>query len=89
MIAVKSFFRKIGDTVYPRGEVIAAHAVAVEPSVHPNAVASIVSQDITDIEARFDVEGPICWRDPMGTSRFERDRRRRAIADRNVARRGR
>ena len=86
MIAIKSFFRTISNTVYPRGEVIAAHAVAIEPAVHPNAVASILSQDITDIVARFDVEGPICWRDPMIDGRYEREHRRRAIAERHVAR---
>ena len=86
MIAIRSFFRQIGDTVYPRGEVLAAHSAAVEPAVNPNAVASLVSQDIVDVEARFDVEGPVCWRDPMGGSRFERERRRRAIAERNVGR---
>ncbi len=85
-MAIKSFFRTIGESVHPRGEVIAAHAVAVEPYVHRNAVASIISQDITDIEARFDVEGPICWRDPMIHGRYEREHRRRAIADRNIGR---
>ncbi len=89
MIAIKSFFRTIGDIVHPRGEVIAAHAAAVEPLVHPNAVQSIVSQDITDIEARFDVEGPLCWRDPLIDGRFEREHRRRAVAERHVARGGR
>ncbi len=86
MMVIKSFFRTIGNTIYTRAEVIVAHAVAIEPAVHPNAVNSIVSQDITDIEARFDVEGPICWRDPMVDGRYEREHRRRAIAERHVAR---
>ena len=86
MTATKSRFRAASDPNYPRSEVIVAHAAAIEPAVHPNAVASTISQDIDDIEARFDIEGPICWRDPMGTGRFEREQRRRAIAERNVAR---
>ncbi len=87
MIAVAPFFRKIAKTVYPRSEVIVAHAVAVEPIVSPNVVASIISQDIMDIEARFDVEGPICWRDPFAGNRISREHRRRAIAERHVGRR--
>ena len=84
MIAIRSFFRKFDGVVFPRGDVIAAHALAVEPQVNPNAVASIVSQDIVDVEARFDVEGPICWRDPHLTIE-NRERRRRRIAERHVA----
>ncbi len=86
MTTVKPRFRAVIDPDYPRSEVIVAHAAAIEPAVHPNAVASTISQDIDDIEARFDIEGPICWRDPMGTARFEREQRRRAIAERNVGR---
>ena len=87
MIAKNSRFRAVIEEDYPRVEVILAYVATVEPDVHPNAVASMVSQDITDVEARFDVEGPICWRDSMGTGRFEREQRRRAIAERHVARR--
>ena len=86
MIAIKSFFRQIGNTVYPRGEVIALHAVAVEPMLSANVVASTLSQDITDVEARFDVEGPICWRDPIAR-RPTKEERRRGVAERHVARR--
>ncbi|NTI92258.1 hypothetical protein G6L78_01300 [Agrobacterium rhizogenes] len=86
MIVIAPFFRKIAKTVYPRSEVIVAHAVAVEPIHTPNIAASIGAQDIMDIEARFDVEGPICWRDPFAGNRISREHRRRAIAERHVGR---
>jgi hypothetical protein len=52
-----------------RNKVLVMHARAVEPVVHPNAVASLVEQEIDDIECRFDVEGPLCWRDPFTGAR--------------------
>lgn len=89
MTAVKSRLRAVIDEDYPRADVILAHLAAIDPVVHPNAVASMVSQDIIDVDARFDVEGPICWRDPIAARRFDRERRRRAVAHRHVARVGR
>ena len=86
MIAKNYRFRAFIDEDYPRAEVILTYVATVEPEIHPNAIASMVSQDIADVEARCDIEGPICWRDAMGTGRFEREQRRRAIAERHVAR---
>lgn len=45
-------------------KVITHHAAAYEWIDHPNAWASMAAQAEADGEARFDIEGALCWRDP-------------------------
>ena len=47
----------------PRATSLQAIAASIGVVRHRNGVLSLVDQ-AEDWEARYDIEGPICWRDP-------------------------